>query len=124
MNTVQQAVLVGIQHGCVGQRGDTACLWSPTGWVYAIDVISGAVRWHHQSTRCGHQAANWGPMMAGLLTFENKLHCLDMNQELPVHDAATGHEVQRTKFALDQPPRCWCNQNSKRLRPTHQVIST
>ena len=61
--------------------------------MYAIDVISGAVRWHHQSTRCGHQAANWGPMMAGLLTFENKLHCLDMNQELPVHDVATGHEV-------------------------------
>ncbi len=62
--------------------------------------------------------------MADLLTFENKLHCLDMNQELHVHEVPTGPDVQRAKFPLDQPPRCWCGQNSKRLRPTRQLIST
>ncbi len=28
----------------------TAYLWSPTGWVYAIDTASGQVRWRHRTT--------------------------------------------------------------------------
>lgn len=78
--------------------GDTAYLWSPTGWLYAIDVQSGSVRWRHQTTRYGHRAANWGPLMAELTTFENKLYCLDMAQVLHVLDTATGEEVQRLAF--------------------------
>jgi outer membrane protein assembly factor BamB len=84
--------------------GDTAYLWSPTGWVYAIDVHSGAVRWRHQTTRYGNRAANWGPMMAELLSFENKLYCLDMHQVLHVLDVSTGHEVERIQFGHDLRP--------------------
>ena len=84
--------------------GDTAYLWSPTGWVYAIDVDTGAVRWKHQTTKYGNNAANWGPMMAEIVTFENQVYCLDMNQMLHVLDADTGRERLRLPFAHDLRP--------------------
>jgi outer membrane protein assembly factor BamB len=84
--------------------GDTAYLWSPTGWIYAIDVATGAVRWKHQTTRYGNSAANWGPMMAEIVTFESQVYCLDMNQMLHVLDADTGHERLRLPFAHDLRP--------------------
>ncbi|MBK9443949.1 MAG: PQQ-like beta-propeller repeat protein [Comamonadaceae bacterium] len=84
--------------------GDTSYLWSPTGWIYAIDLQTGNVRWRHQTTRYGNSAANWGPMMAELLSFENKLYCLDMNQVLHVLDIANGQELQRIPFAHDLRP--------------------
>jgi outer membrane protein assembly factor BamB len=84
--------------------GDTAYLWSPTGWIYAIDVLTGSVRWRHQTTRYGNSAANWGPMMAELVAFENNLFCLDMNQVLHVLDVTNGREVQRIAFAHDLRP--------------------
>ena len=84
--------------------GDTAYLWSPTGWIYAIDVASGRVRWRHQTSRYGKSAANWGPLMAELATFENKLFCLDMNQVLHVLDLRDGKELQRLAFAHDLRP--------------------
>ncbi|MGV8891722.1 MAG: PQQ-binding-like beta-propeller repeat protein [Burkholderiaceae bacterium] len=79
--------------------GGTAYLWSPTGWVYAIDIANGRVRWRHQTTRYGNSAANWGPMMAELVTFENHLYCLDMNQVLHVLELSEGKEVKRVAFA-------------------------
>ncbi len=84
--------------------GDTAYLWSPTGWIYAIDVDTGAVRWKHQTTKYGNSAANWGPMMAEIVTFENQVYCLDMNQMLHVLDADTGRERLRLPFAHDLRP--------------------
>ena len=84
--------------------GNTAYLWSPTGWIYAIDVATGSVRWRHQTTRYGNSAANWGPMMAELVTFENKLYCLDMNQVLHVLALQDGRELLRLPFAHDLRP--------------------
>lgn len=84
--------------------GDTAYLWSPTGWIYAIDLATGGVRWRHQTTRYGNSAANWGPMMAELVTFDNQLFCLDMNQVLHVLDISNGQELQRIAFAHDLRP--------------------
>ena len=84
--------------------GGSAYLWSPTGWIYAIDVLTGNVRWRHQTTRYGNSAANWGPMMAELVTYENKLFCLDMNQVLHVLDLRDGKELQRLAFAHDLRP--------------------
>ncbi len=84
--------------------GDTAYLWSPTGWIYAIDVDTGAVRWKHQTTKYGNSAANWGPMMAEIVTLQNQVYCLDMNQMLHVLDADTGRERLRIPFAHDLRP--------------------
>ena len=83
---------------------DTAYLWSPTGWIYAIDVDTGAVRWRHQTTRYGNSAANWGAMMAEIVTFERKVYCLDMNQVLHVLDTTDGRELLRLPFAHDLRP--------------------
>jgi outer membrane protein assembly factor BamB len=84
--------------------GDTAYLWSPTGWIYAIDIDTGRVRWRHQTTRYGNNAANWGPMMAEIVTFENKLYCLDMNQVLHLLDVADGQELLRVPFGHNLRP--------------------
>jgi len=84
--------------------GDTAYLWSPTGWIYAINLETGNVRWRHQTTRYGNSLANWGPLMAELVTFENKLYCLDMNQVLHVLDIAGGQALQRIPFDHDLRP--------------------
>lgn len=98
--------------------GDTAYLWSPTGWIYAIDVDTGAVRWKHQTTRYGNNAANWGPMMAEIVTFDNKVYCLDMNQMLHVLDADSGRELLRIPFAHDLRPTVIP------LKDSHAVMAT
>jgi len=84
--------------------GDTAYLWSPIGYIFAIDVNTGAVRWKHQTTRYGKNAANWGPMMAEIVTFENQVFCLDMDQVLHILDADSGRERLRLPFAHDLRP--------------------
>ncbi len=84
--------------------GDTTYLWSPTGWIYAIDTQTGKVRWRHQTSRYGNSAANWGSMMAELVTFGGRLYCLDMNQVLHVLDVASGDELLRLPFAHNLRP--------------------
>lgn len=84
--------------------GDTAYLWSPIGYIFAIDVGNGKVRWKHQTTVYGNNAANWGHMMAEIVTFENRVYCLDMKQILHVLDVATGQELLRLPFAHDLRP--------------------
>lgn len=93
--------------------GDTAYLWSPTGWIYAIEVAGGKVRWRHQTTRYGNHTANWGPMMAELVTFEGKLYCLDMNQVLHVLALDDGRELLRIPFAHDLRPSVSPLKNSR-----------
>lgn len=84
--------------------GDSAYLWSPTGWIYCIDIQRGTVRWRHQTSRYGVSSANWGHMMAELVTFENKLYCLDMNQVLHILALDDGRELLRVPFAHDLRP--------------------
>lgn len=75
--------------------GDAAYLWSPTGWVYAIDTRSGKVRWRHRTTDYRSGASGWGPLMAELVTRGGHLYALDMKHVLHVLDRETGDEVRR-----------------------------
>ena len=72
--------------------------------LYGIDVATGKVRWRHQTSRYGNNAANWGHMMAEIVTFENQVYCLDMKQVLHVLDAVDGKELLRIPFAHDLRP--------------------
>jgi outer membrane protein assembly factor BamB len=78
--------------------GTSAYLWSPTGWVYAIDTREGNVLWRHQTTDYGNAAANWGSMMAELVTDKERLFALDMQHVLHVLDRESGQELQRVVF--------------------------
>ena len=75
--------------------GDAAYLWSPTGWVFAIDTRSGQVRWRHRTTDYRSNGTGWGPLMAELVTRGGHLYALDMKQVLHVLDRETGDEVGR-----------------------------
>lgn len=78
--------------------GDTAYLWSPTGWVYAVDIQSGNVRWRHQTTNYGQSSRNWGPMMAELVVHGDFLYALDMHNVLHVLSINSGLEADRVAF--------------------------
>ncbi len=86
-------------------EGNAAYLWSPTGWIYAIDTRSGQVRWRHRTTDYHSNGTDWGPLMAELVTRNGHLYALDMKQVLHVLDRETGDEVRR----IPMP---------QRLRPT------
>ncbi len=70
-----------------------AYLWSPTGWIYAIDAETGAVRWRHRTTDYNGGAGNWASVMAELVSHDGRLHVLSMDNVLHVLDVADGDEV-------------------------------
>jgi len=78
--------------------GQSAYLWSPTGWVYAIDTRNGQVRWRHQTTDYSQAANNWAPLMAELTSGGQYLFALDMDHVLHVLHRDSGNEVQRVVF--------------------------
>ena len=84
--------------------GDTAYLWSPTGWIFALDVLSGKLRWRHQTTNYRQSDANWGPLMAELATHGDYLHALDMRHILHVLHARTGEEAMQIPFGYPLRP--------------------
>ncbi|HSQ06552.1 MAG TPA: PQQ-binding-like beta-propeller repeat protein, partial [Chromatiaceae bacterium] len=81
----------------------TAYLWSPTGWVYAVDTATGLVRWRHKTTDYGEGAANWAAVMAELAVEDGRLYALAMDQVLHVLDAGTGEP--RARLPLPEPVR-------------------
>lgn len=83
---------------------DTAYLWSPTGWVYAIDIHTGDVRWRHQTTNYGQTSSNWGPMMAELVARGAYVYALDMHNVLHLLSTANGQEVGRISFQQNLRP--------------------
>ncbi|MCB6178678.1 PQQ-like beta-propeller repeat protein [Rhodobacter sp. Har01] len=70
--------------------GDVACLWSPTGWIYAIDIATGAVRWRHQTTDYVPGGDDWASLMAELTSRAGLLYTLDMDNTLRLLDLADG----------------------------------
>lgn len=80
-----------------------AYLWSPTGWIYAIETASGAVRWRHRTTGYSGAAGDWASVLAELVTDEGRLYALAMDDVLHVLDTASGNEIER--FALPERVR-------------------
>ena len=70
-----------------------AYLWSPTGWVYAIGVASGKVRWRHQTTDYGSGDDNWASVLAEITSRDGRLYVLSMDDVLHVLDMRDGAEL-------------------------------
>jgi outer membrane protein assembly factor BamB len=80
-----------------------AYLWSPMGWLYAIDARSGAMRWRHRTNDYSGGSYNWGPLMAELVTQDQRLYALDLNNVLHILDTTQGEESAR--LSLPEPVR-------------------
>lgn len=72
-----------------------AYLWSPTGWLYAIDAQTGVVRWRHLTTDYRNGPDNWASLMAELVTRDKRLYALDLDDMLHVLDTTSGKEIAR-----------------------------
>jgi len=83
--------------------GDSAFLWSPTGWIYAIDVHSGEVRWRQQTTGYRGGPHDWASLMAELTTLDGYLYALDLANVLHILDQNKGEEIIR--YTLPKPAR-------------------
>ena len=70
--------------------GKVACLWSPTGWIYAVDVATGAVLWRHQTTDYVPGGGDWASLMAELTSRESRLFTLDMDNTLRILNLQDG----------------------------------
>ena len=71
----------------------TAYLWSPTGWVYAINAASGQVRWRHRTTDFTADQGNWAPVMAELATHGGVLYALAMDGVVHRLDQASSEAI-------------------------------
>lgn len=80
-----------------------ACLWSPTGWVYAIDTTSGKIRWRHRTNDYRGGVHNWGALMAELVSNAKEVHALDLNNVLHVLARDDGRALADLK--LPEPVR-------------------
>ena len=83
--------------------GDTAFLWSPTGWLYAIDIHSGEERWRHRTTGYRGGPHEWASLMAELTSRDGRLYALDLAHVLHVLDQSQGEEIAR--YRLPAPTR-------------------
>jgi len=70
--------------------GDLACLWSPTGRLYAIDTSTGLPRWQHQTTDYRAGGGDWASVLAELTSAGGQLYTLDMRDVLRLLDLADG----------------------------------
>jgi len=80
-----------------------AFLWSPTGWVYAISLASGKVRWRHQTTDYGSGAGNWASVLAEITSRDGHLYVLSMDNVLHDLDMVDGTEMAAR--AVPEPVR-------------------
>jgi len=71
----------------------TVFFWSPTGWIYALDAVSGKRLWRHRTTnyKKKSRAKNWAPVMAELVADQRYLYVLAMDRVLHVLDRKTGN---------------------------------
>lgn len=73
----------------------SAYLWSPTGWIYAINTSSGQVRWRYETTDYDETETNWASVLAELQTLGDRLYVLDMAHVLHLLDRAQGNGHQQ-----------------------------
>jgi outer membrane protein assembly factor BamB len=70
--------------------GDLACLWSPTGRVFAIDTRTGLPRWQHLTTDYRAGGGDWASVLAELASADGQLYTLDMRDTLRLLDLRDG----------------------------------
>ncbi|CCQ73731.1 PQQ-binding-like beta-propeller repeat protein [Magnetospira sp. QH-2] len=78
-----------------------AYLWSPTGWVYCLDVESGKVNWRTKSDYFPNKKRTkrpWAPVLAELVARGTALYILDMQNILHILDTQTGKERRSISF--------------------------
>lgn len=68
----------------------SAYLWSPTGWIYAINTSNGQVRWRYETTDYDATETNWASVLAELQTLGQRLYVLDMANVLHTLDRSDG----------------------------------
>ncbi|MES9874077.1 MAG: PQQ-binding-like beta-propeller repeat protein [Candidatus Sedimenticola sp. 20ELBAFRAG] len=75
--------------------GDRVYFWSPTGWIYALSVTTGNMVWRHRTNDFVRNSAktNWAPIMAELISDEQKLYVLAMDDVLHILDTQTGKKL-------------------------------
>jgi len=79
--------------------------WSPTGWIYALDVMTGKVVWRHRTKNYQQPSgnSNWAPLMAELITDGARLYALAMDNKLHILDRETGDKSD--EFQITEPVR-------------------
>ncbi len=80
--------------------------WSPTGWVYSLDITSGKINWRHRTMDYNNpsKSSNWAPIMAELVSDQNKLYCLSMDHVLHVIDIESGKQISQYKMPVPMRP--------------------
>ena len=70
--------------------------WSPTGWIYSLNVRNGHMRWRHLTD--DHRASSgykkWGHMMAELVADNRAVYALDMRDTLHILNRDNGDELK------------------------------
>lgn len=79
--------------------------WSPTGWIYSLNVENGNVFWRHLTDdhRPSSGYKKWGHFMAELVADDKMVYALDMKHTLHLLDRANGDEVK--SYQLPFPAR-------------------
>ncbi|MEG3619309.1 PQQ-binding-like beta-propeller repeat protein [Magnetovibrio sp. PR-2] len=81
--------------------GDATYLWSPTGWVYALNAHSGEINWRAKSDyfpKASGKRRPWAPVMAELVANDAGVYVLDMKNVLHVLDHQSGTETAAISF--------------------------
>ena len=75
---------------------DETYFWSPTGWIYSLNVRNGHMRWRHLTD--DHRASSgykkWGHFMAELVADDKVVYALDMRDTLHILDRKNGDELK------------------------------
>lgn len=76
--------------------------WSPTGWIYTLEVMTGKVVWRHRTKdfRQPSRNSNWAPLMAEMVTDGSNLYALAMDNIIHILDAETGEK--RDEFLIPE----------------------
>jgi outer membrane protein assembly factor BamB len=101
--------------------GQTAFLWSPTGWIFALDVATGELRWRHRTTAYDGRAGAWASVLAELASDEAHLYALDMAHVLHVLDRHSGDELARLNVGTALRPGLMVQAPST-ARPQRQIV--
>ncbi|MCP4494131.1 MAG: PQQ-binding-like beta-propeller repeat protein [Gammaproteobacteria bacterium] len=80
--------------------------WSPTGWVYALEALSGKVLWRHQTInyKSIESKQNWAPVMAEIILENNLLYVLAMDNVLHILDTESGEQVNQYTMPVAARP--------------------